>query len=557
MNLNFNAVATSIIQKSIKSSIYIDDLLAEPFSEVSVEDKYYQISKGINKSFKDSKKPIDFYKYSVNGNWIDDSEYLFKCRDLLILDWQLIPTDGLAQLETLKILREAVNTGNLHFISIYTDRHEFSIIFYFIKGFFNPHYDENLVKNFSEFKNSINEDGIHDYFNNNFVGSIKGIFIELALAEESSKKPLMDKIKKEVQAHLDFEQDKARYGSFAKFLRTIHRDQELACEALGFIFNQALYSEKDDVFYDCKTPFHNEDFILVNHTIIQISKKGDPKPEELFETFTKALVKVCGNFLTMMSLEIRNLVRESSGFIGKDVDTINEAAFFYHREQNKHEFYNFLIEIWKSQSISFIYESYSKLQTLKPELWDNYKTDSQIDNKIEELVQDKGNFHESLHQLNYYYNVLNVKREVSDSIKFGDVFISSDAMGNSTGDFYLCITAHCDCLQPANIYNNFYFIRGNKHPSLEQALIEGDEGFNSFIKDAEHKSIVIKWNPKPIILNLPDVCIIGKTFDVQLGDKNLKFNYLSTLKENYGQRMANNAFSHAMRVGILFADAKV
>jgi hypothetical protein len=249
-------------------------------------------------------------------------------------------------------------------------------------------------------------------------------------------------------------------------------------------------------------------------------------------------------------------MRESSGFIGKDVDLINEAAFFYHRDQNKPEFYNFLIEIWKSQSIGFIYESYTKLKTLSDPLWDAYKIDKSIPEKIIKLKEDSKEFNNSLSQLNYYYNVLNIKREVNDSIKFGDVFVNVDQKGTALGDFFLCITAHCDCVQPENIYNNFYFVRGKIHASLEQALVEGDTGFNSFLKGFNNENIVIQWHPKPVIIPMSDNCIIGKDFQISIGASSYNLKYLATLKENYCQRMANNAFSHAMRVGILFADKK-
>ena len=136
--------ANSIIRNSILSSIYIDDKIVEPYDTDKVDVPEYAISKGIYESFRKAQKSIDFYKYSNEKNWEDDCEYLFKNRDLLVLDWDLAGNEAIYQPKTLEILARAVRTDSLHFISIYTgvdQKRDFKEILYLIKSFFNKQYN--------------------------------------------------------------------------------------------------------------------------------------------------------------------------------------------------------------------------------------------------------------------------------------------------------------------------------------------------------------------------------------------------------------------------------
>ncbi|HEX8266292.1 MAG TPA: response regulator receiver domain, partial [Pyrinomonadaceae bacterium] len=107
----FTNTAKKIIEDSILSSLYIDDKIVEPFEKATDKNKkYYNVSKGLYSSFKKKNKSIDFYKFKAQRDWRSDADYIFRNRDLLVLDWQLDDAKDLKQTDTLEILRRAVET---------------------------------------------------------------------------------------------------------------------------------------------------------------------------------------------------------------------------------------------------------------------------------------------------------------------------------------------------------------------------------------------------------------------------------------------------------------
>jgi len=182
---------------------------------------------------------------------------------------------------------------------------------------------------------------------------------------------------------------------------------------------------------------------------------------------------------------------------------------------------------------------------------EDYKSENGIDELIKEK-RDGANFQNDLAQLNYYYNRLNIQRKKKDKIKFGDVFISN-------GDhsyYFLCITALCDCVRPENLNHMLYFVKGSKG-SISDELKKGDQGFSSYLSDEKGNPFVINWTNKPITIHIEEsVNVIEKEIPINIYGEERKIYYLATIKENYAQRIANNSFSHPMRVGIYFADRK-
>src|SRR5690606_5758235 len=62
-------------------------------------------------------------------------------------------------------------------------------------------------------------------------------------------------------------------------------------------------------------------------------------------------------------------------------------------------------------------------------------------------------------------------------------------------DYYLCITALCDCLYPNKIDSNFYFAKGEEFDDLDTALRLGDTAFLSFLPNGK----VVLWGDKEIV----------------------------------------------------------
>jgi hypothetical protein len=545
--MTFTQVANTIIKESIISALYIDDKIVEPFEKKTAANSvYFEISKGLFESFRKENKSIDFYKFNPAKSWQNETEYIFKNRDLLVLDWQLEDIKELKQTTTLNILQKAIEANKLHFVSIYTEtpKGRFEDIFYIIKAHFETEYSSKSQESYNNLIEALDNEGIET----DFLADLSGKFKELSL----NKKPLEaltsinDRVKAETGKH---------YGLFRKHLKSFSSKETKSWEILGYCSNGENFNENNEVEYDINYKFINKNFIVINHTIIQLTNKNNPKPDKYFNFFTNAVIEVCGNLLTLTSLEIKNLLRVSSGFIGKDADGIDEAALFYHQIQ-KDSFFEFILEIWKSHTLSFVDYNSDKLKTLNAPFWNQYRAEKKIDKKITSLQKKKKLFENELAKLNVYYNSLNLNKPDNSIIKFGDVFVELDAKQNPTKTYWLNVTAHCDCFTPEeNIKNNFYFTRGVVQ-DIKESLLAGDGGFNSYLK-ISNDVISVKWNPRPIVLNIPNNKMAANIVETKDGiSKERTFKYIGTLKESYAQRMANNSFAFAMRVGVDFAGIK-
>lgn len=543
--MSFETIASKIIENSIVSSLYIDDKVVEPFEELNdTNNNYYGVSKGLYSSFRAKNKSLDFYKFQLDKDWKQDSEYIFRNRDLLVLDWQLDDPKELRQSDTLAILQQAIETDSLHFVSIYTatEARHFQDIFYIIKAYFEIGFNAEAQRNYDNLIIAIENEGI----DSSFINDLGARFKEIALNENN--KNILNDLKQTLQKTL-----KDKYKFFAQCLKALNSTNTInACEIFGYCLNYETFNTNLSNRYGINFTFIKNNFILINQTIIQLTNKSDPKPIDHFEFFTNALLLVCGNPLTLASLEIRNLLRVSSGFIGNDADSINDAALFYHKSR-KENFFKFIIDIWKSHTHSFVDFNSHKLISLNEDFWTQYENKNNLTEKLTSLMEsgNEDKFHKELSKLNIYYNTLHILKLMNEKIRFGDIFICTG--GNYKNDFFLNITAHCDCEEPKeNLKNNFYFLIGKKG-KLDEELKRREEGFNSYFK-MEEELVAIKWGNRPVVLNVNQSEMIDFKVITKDGMQNdIPLMYKGTLKENYTQRMANNSFSFAMRVGIDFA----
>lgn len=554
--MSFTELATKIIKDSIVSTVYIDDNIVEPFELKSETNaSFYDVSEGLYRSFKKENKSIDFYRFIKGNDLTKDYDYLFKNRDLLILDWHLDDPTSLRQPLTMELLQKAINTDNLHFVSIYTqsETKDFNDIFYSIKAYFEVGYNNKIQAScdlvFQEIEEKIEIDSLE------FFNSLSAEFKLIAIAPSSSDE-VYENLKKTIQGKLGT----TAYPIFSKFIKSIspNKDLKRACEIFGYCINKEDYGLVESSDNTLNYKFIGNNFIVINHTIIQITNKTEPSPENHFNFFTEALLKVCGNLLTLTSLEIRNLLRESSGFIGKDVDEIREEALFHHYElktKKGESFFDFIVEIQKSHVSSTLNHKIGFLNSLDSTLWEDYKKSNNIDEKMKEIATDSALFSKEVAKLNVHYNKLHIIKNPNSKIKFGEVFIGFDESEKPNGTFWLNVTAHCDGERPKDkIKNSFFFIQGNaKLNGIEDILKNSESKFVSFLQ-LENDIKAIQWNDGLIILKIDNNHL--DNFILKGNDgigTNYCLKYIATLKENYAQRMANNSFSFAMRVGIDFA----
>ncbi len=543
----YNATAKEIIKSSIRSAIFIDDNLGVPFkSNQSLTN--VQISRALYNSFIKNSVSIDFYKYSPRKDWKKSKDFLFKDRDLVVLDWQLENNEY--EENTLEILKNAVGTPSLHFICIYTSKraNEFDDIAYGIKAYFSE-YNNDFIKlptnQIIQFLDNELPEGITQEIKNKLQSHIK----EFSLFNSLNLSSKYEKLKHDLIALLGNDCYDLLQGELCKQFKL---KTYAAFEAFGFGINEEFLS--DSQLPITMNFYMDKRFIVINNTIILMTNKSDPRPASLYSYFTEAVLKYSGNFLSLLSLDLKNMLRDSSGFISQELEMIDEVAFFHHKDtiQPKEAFFDFVLELWKSNLASILYSQNDLIKLFNETTLESYRKTKSINAKLKKFKK-RGNtaLDNDLAKLNYYYNILE-NRNLEDFLRFGDIFNIVDDKNSATAEYLLCITAHCDCLHSENIKNQYFFVRGRVIANAI-GLIEGDSGNNSFIRDAKRNINCIAWSHKPFTIYLDDNKILKNTHTVNIGKNAKRVVYISTLKENYTQRIANHAFSHPMRVGIFFA----
>jgi len=526
-NDTFQEVAQNIIDESIKSAVFIDDEIPNLFS--GVEDNT-GICKTLYESFQTKGCSVDFFNFKSPNDI--KKRLLFERKDLVILDWELDSVEPKYK-STLEIIDSAVETDNLHFVCIYSQKgDDYCDIFYKILAYYscnNIDSKEDKIKNIVNFieEEGLDEDAIAD-------------IIEI-IKEEAKKRTLNQISDRDFKKKL-IDEIGLRYRNFKELVENLYNPIKPFCSfvKLGFDLNQTeIYrSNPKDVYINCKN-----NYLQVNNTFFSVFKKGETAPDQLYNKFSLAIASANEAFLTFMSLELRNKLLSKSSLIGKELSKVNESAFFHHKNTISPDeaFDNFIVELWENYNISWLYKEKSGLLAVI----DNY-----FDNKEKSTPSD-----EDLAKLNYYYNIDHTVATTNRNIEYGDIFmIEQDGHNDS---FLLCITPHCDCLRPKKIRGYYFFVNGKKIKN-SRGLDLGDSGFTSFIKNSNGDFVCVEWELKPYTLYFcENQRNISNPTSIVYGEDIVDLKYCCTLKENYCQRITNQSFSYPIRVGISFAKKEI
>lgn len=555
----FDAAANEIVSNSICTAVCIDNDFDEPYSEVyNIENSNFKIPKNLYESFKEHNCILDFHKYKGLENWMHIKNTILKNKDLLILDWQL--TNGeLPFKDALEILFDAVKTDSLPFIYLYTDRPDLNEIVLHIYSYLSGNSSNDLKEKYESLCDKF-EEFIGEKDANELISGMKYKFIECILQPDNikeNKREIFDYLKEK----LEIEKTEAgkKYDQLIEIGKSVlNCSAEDVFKNLGLFLNNSLFRDEPVLDIEIKPIEGEKHTYLINNTLVKISSKkttvGRTGPEfisaeQVYLDFSKTISKRPNNFLALLGLEMRNLYRDRCSVIGKDINEINELAFFHHQKTMKPEedraFHDFLSNMWKDEVSSFLLEQ-------KPSLFsvlNDYKTKNEIDSKLNKFKGD--DLVQSLAKLNYYYTVLRIPHGEPRNIRFGDIFQLKNANGNNSNidfSFLLCITPHCDCFNPKKINNCFYFV-GGKNIQLSQGLKIGESGFISYVK-TDIELVCIKWETNPFTIYISNENNIIIPIECDLMGEKLTLKHLTWQKENYTQRIANESFSHASRVGI-------
>lgn len=617
--LDFDTVTKCIVSESICTAVFIDNEIKEPYTSVeNPSDNDFLLPKKLYESFKKQNCLLDFYKYENKSEWGLKKKSILKNKDLIILDWEL--TDGsLKFIDTLEVLSDAVKTDSLPFVYIYTQAPELEKVAYNLFSYFSENSSKEIKdKNdlFIEKLDDLSISGIPENFKEKYPLLEKldksSLFIDvepfcLDVAQISRQLLTNPEMKKEIKSKI-FEHIKKKFEIEAK-------EAGQMCNLFFDLGKEAFGVENDEKFLNIMTLFSDRCYFpdypvddvdvslvedekytyLIHNTLVKISNKnlrGVPtelhdvvSADHVYSEFSKTICNRPRNFLAVLGLEMRNLFRRNASIIGKDINEINELAFFHHQagigENGDSDFYEFLMNMYKDELTSFLLDQ-------KPTLFgalNNYKANNKLDDKLV-VFRKEADFQSNLAKLNYYYSVQRINHNTSRNIRFGDIFAvdyvgdkspsdsdekmvsespSNSDEGKSAGidqdrnesvdkeiSYLLCITAHCDCLRPKKINNYFHFVGGNEI-KLHTGLTKGDSGFISYIKAGE-KIICIEWKTSPFTIHIPpDDNDITKTIYSDFSREKILIKHLTCLNENHTQRIANGSFSWANRVGIDFA----
>ena len=511
--MTYQEVAVNIIKDSIKSAVFIDENAKEPYSTDNPSEEVRTIE--LYKQFRKDGISLSVFKY--NNDYRKQVDYLFVNRDLVLLDWKLEGDEKDGE-KSLEILSEIVNNhNNIHFCVIYTNEEEDSVL-------------NNILSYFSETSRLEYEDFKLDLLEKE--DEIKEILSDL---EELSLYRFEPNLKEK------YNNIRRKNSDVVNFIHDIIKANTKQCSLIkcGIAYNNYIKSEDKQ---PCPSSIDIPSYTLcINNTIISILSKKIIDPNHLFEKFANAIANYNCGIMHLIGLELKSIQKRKDSYIDADILKVTKKALGYHKSEKENEFDSFLKEVMLEQEAL-------NLRDEKLTLIDA------IDNEqYEESLKDE------YLSMNVFYNSAHLNSQ--KTLSFGDVF----KCGNS---YYICITALCDCLRPSKRNNKFYFAEG-KEVSTSKGMKIGDSGFVSFVFDEHIKCI--KWNDRdeideptyiiPETYLVPDNMINENKLNVQKALKqnneqwvlqNFTFEYITTIKQNYAQRIANHAFTHPVRVGVDF-----
>lgn len=557
--MSFNTIATEIVKKSIRSAICIDDEFAEPYETIA-NGIIDNIPRKLYQSFKtEGNCSLDFYRYKEDDNWEEKSKIVLSNKDLIILDWELDKVTPKYK-NTLQILESIIDHGTNQFVVIYTHLERLEEIVLNIRAFYSK---INIATQ------KVNEQEIIEAFELSgakFQDLEKTIKQSIAIGDMYSHDFKISEI-------LESSDLKGReMGDFIKKSREILHVKSNE-EVLEFLLlqNYRLRSFANKFYRHIHKVNCGRVILNVDNTIILISNKStdgedDEKilPENLFNAFTDAITNKPNNAMALMACEMKDIFRSNVALIGNNIPQIDEKAFYYHWnnlrkeedisiEEADEQFKFFLLQTWLNELSQFTIKTSSNSSFFKAlSLYGVEQTMFNLNNNdapIDELIK-----------LGAHYSTINldVTQRTDKKIQFGDIFWLKDTM-TTMDEVLLSITPHCDSIRPDKIKNMLHFIRGRvvrTQDEMKRALENSEKEHYSFLV-VGGKPYCIEWIPKPFTIYVKKTNNdVRKLIDVVIGDVPHKLKHINILKENYTQRIANQSFSYAMRVGITLPTLK-
>lgn len=504
----YKETAKNIVKEAISSAVYIDENAMEPFEETDGnESEEEKMSMYLFNSFKDEAISLSVLKYTPT-QYTTHFNYIFQSRDIVLLDWELEGA-GFGGEKALEILSEIVcNQHHIHFCAIYTAENDKDKVL------------KNIISYFSNTNKTEYEDIRLDLESNQSIIDVLPQLNQLILLNDKKK----------------FDEILRNNRKIANEIHDSIKAQNMLCSLIkcAIAFDDTLC--KSNTKLPCLTSFDEKTYtLIIENTIIQILNKQETTPNSLINSLSDNIANYKWGVMQLLGLEMQNISRKNSSFVSSEVLHVSKNTLAYHKKNHGDGFPDFIRNVLIEQNtINLRNENLLLVESIEEE--------------------DKCDSKKELIEMNVFYNSTIIKS--NKNLSFGDVFKVGD------NEYYICITALCDCTFPKEKINNSFFFAKGFSIKPTKVMESAETDFVSFLDE----QTAVKWTSdnngivpyiKPICFTIPNNVISGrkiKAFQLDLnGDrKEYDFNYITTIKQSYAQRIANHAFAYPIRVGVDF-----
>ena len=527
----------TIIRNAFSTALLIDDEYGNPFEETK---KDLTNSRLMYKSFKEKGQCLlDIYSYNSFDEFSKIKDSLFSNHELLILDWELQSETMDPSSDTLKVISHIVQNSGIRFVVIYTNTSNIQGILYkLITNFSDPPFDEAKIKALKDIvKDIIDEEFDVELDVDKFLKDSEEIKCYLLDNEGRTKR--VDSFNKSLSTQfgsgigqfcISFN-EKAKALGFDK-----KNDMPLLMYSLDY-FNNVSSQNTDLPRLEVK-PINMES-LLLNNTVVTVIKKQNAgqgvSPENLYNKIVETICNIPNHASLLFSLKLRTSLYNELGKIGRSIGVIDEGALLRQakRYSDENDLSNY-ISTCTSCIVEDIIHKDVEVHDYKELFADTSEDCSEV----------------SFIQLNRLLTF--TSKEVMFSGKHllnqGDVFCLDKPIAKNM-KYIVCISAVCDCAhtedKPA-----FYHSFAIGSETLSKEALEGAEtDMYTFVDD----KTPVKWSKYFLTINMKDNIHfdINKPITIYFGKDDARtMEYVGNVKRLYAQRIANNVFTHATRIGV-------
>ncbi len=509
-----------VITESIHSIICIDDHYVDAYDNIE----------SIKKNEKDYRESQEMYKAlsentgcqasMVRFDENKDISTLLRNQDLLILDWRLDDHADRPE-KTLEILKHAV-LADIPYVCIYT-KDPITDIFPLCAYFFSGVTNEEL-QHMSEGVGALSKDK---------MDLLKSDDIYLPSDIEDV---LVEQLKSEFEElGIDCSEKREIYKAYLT-LRVNKVDEK--------------YLVSGSKTHICDNYSVEKGVLCVKDTVILFMQKDQINAKQVLRKIAEAVKEVVENTVVNIiwlnySNQFKQALRKRNSFL----QDVKPEAFAYcvkKLSNSESDLELFVRELYRQELDDLV---------MAHNIDFPIELKSALFSKIDKT--NRSDLYEQLITINSRIMLNHFLSQIEHNLQLGDMFYCEN---EGKKEYWLCITALCDCTRPTiNIDNDYLFVRGyllTDEKDIKRAVKEAESKWDSYV-EVDDKVVIIRW-AKPIkSLCVENVVVVGNgSIEGKFRDRAITLKYIGTLKEKYVQRIVNNTFSNAERVGVTLANTR-